>query len=47
MRVQILKTEFVKDNLCKEIRVGVKRENLGVPKTKLAVLIKVLVSGIS
>ena len=48
MRVQILKTNLLlRDNQCKEIRVGVRRENLCVPETKRAALLKALVRGCS
>ena len=47
MRVQILKTDlFLKDNQFEMIR-KVRRENLCVPETKRAALLKALVRGCS
>ena len=38
---------LLRDNQCKEIRVDVRRENLRVPETKRAALLKALVRGCS
>ena len=42
--MQILKTDlFLRGDQCREIKVGVRRENLGVPETKRTALLKALV----